>query len=166
VSAAASLLSRGIPMFFMGAESGEDQQFTIGEETRLDLDAYHVDPERSRLRAWWRELCLLHRDPSIQGPSPLDVRHADGQMLAFSRGERGDFFVVLNFGGWWGWRSLAELNLHDGTYRELWNSTWPAFAIGAEHEDEHTNGGRDARLTRSHWLHVPDYGAVVLQRLE
>ena len=36
-----------------------------------------------------------------------------------------------------------------GLYRELWNSTWPAFVV--ESEDEHTNGGRDARLHRGSW---------------
>jgi hypothetical protein len=56
------------------------------------------------------------------------------------------------------------LNLPGGEYRELWNSTWPAFAIVAEHEGEHTNGGRDARLQRHDGLHLPDYGAVILQR--
>lgn len=110
VAAAGTLMSRGIPLFFMGGESGVDKQF------------------------------------------------------AFSRGQNDDFFVLLNFGGWSGHKSLGELNLPSGEYCELWNSTWPAFAIQAEHEGEHTNDGRDARLSRQDWLHVPDYGAVILQR--
>jgi 1,4-alpha-glucan branching enzyme len=165
VAAAGTLLARGIPLFFMGAESGEDRQFTFGGSTRLDLDGYVADPDRTRLRAWWRELCWLHRNPGIQGPAPLDVRFAEGQLLGFTRGGNGDFFVLLNFGGWSGWHNLGHLNLPHGAYRELWNSTWPAFAIAGEHEDEHTNGGRETRLSRSDWLHVPDYGAVVLERV-
>jgi hypothetical protein len=67
---------------------------------------------------------------------------------------------LLNFGGWSGHKNLGQLNLPWGEYRELWNSTWPAFAIEAEREGEHTNGGRDARLDRGDWLHIPDYGAA------
>ena len=71
--------------------------------------------------------------------------------------------ILVNFGGWSGWKSLGELNLSDGVYHELWNSTWPAFTV--EGEGEHTNGGRNARLNRGSWLQVPDYGAVVLERI-
>jgi hypothetical protein len=69
---------------------------------------------------------------------------------------------VLNFGANAHWRSLAELNLPNGIYRELWNSTWPAFAV--EEEGEHGNGSRDAQLSRNEWLNIPDYGAVVLEK--
>jgi hypothetical protein len=91
---------------------------------------------------------LRRGNSAVQGPAPLDVRVAESQVLAFSRGECGDYFVLLNFGGWAGDRSLAQLDLPYGTNRELWNSTWPAFAIASENEGEHTNGGRDARLSR------------------
>lgn len=163
VAAAATLLSRGVPLYFMGAESGEDRQFQFGTSESLQLTEYLANPDRGRIRHWWRELANLRRNPCIQGPSPLDVRFAEDQLLAFSRGERAEFFVVLNFGGWAGQKSLASLNLPPGTYRELWNSSWPAFAIHAEHEQEHTNGGRDARLQRGHALNIPDYGVVILQ---
>ena len=167
VAAAGTLLSRGIPMFFMGAESGEDAQFQFGSGTPLDLDGYQASADRGRIRRGGACSAELRRgNPSIQGPAPLDVRFAEGQVLAFTRGERGDYFVLLNFGGWSGHDSLAHMNLPDGRYRELWNSTWPAFAIDAEGEGEHTNGGRDARLDRSMSLRVPDYGAVVLERAD
>ncbi|MGE0760832.1 MAG: methyltransferase domain-containing protein [Pirellulaceae bacterium] len=104
---------------------------------------------------------FLHRNANIQGPSPLAVHFAEEQLLAFSRGQNGDFFVVLNFGGWSGYKSLDEINLPSGGYRELWNSSWPAFAIEAEHEREHTNGGRDAHLSRHDGLHIR---AVILRR--
>jgi 1,4-alpha-glucan branching enzyme len=164
VAAAAALLSRGIPLFFMGAESGEDLQFGFGSSQSLNLAGYLANSDRKRIRAWWRELCWLHRDQSIQGPAPLHVCFADGQLLAFTRGANGDFFIVLNFGGWAGWKGLSELNLPSAAYRELWNSTWPAFAIHSENEGEHTNGGRDRWLTRENALQIPDYGAVILQR--
>jgi 1,4-alpha-glucan branching enzyme len=165
VAAAATLMSRGIPLFFMGAESGEDRQFQFGSAKTLDLNEYLSNSDRGRIRAWWRELCWLRRDPSIQGPAALKVCLAEDQLLAFTRGSNDDFYVLLNFGGWSGHRELSSLQLPFGTYRELWNSTWPAFAIRAEHEGEHTNGGRQARLGRHNWLNVPDYGAIILQRV-
>ena len=164
VAAAATLCSRGIPMYFMGAEAGEHEQFHFGRHTVLNLEHYLADPDRLRVRSWWRELNFFRRNPSIQGPSPLQVRFASDQLLAFSRGEGANYFVLLNFGGWAGSIPLWEMNLPDGSYRELWNSTWPAFAVHGEDEDEHPNGGRDARLNRSHALHVPDYGVVILER--
>lgn len=165
VAAAATLMSRGIPLFFMGGESGEDQQFHFGSPRALDLEEYLANADRGRIRAWWRELCWLRRNPSIQGPSPLTVCVAEDQLLGFTRGHAGDFYVLLNFGEWSGNRSLSSLNLPWGSYLELWNSTWPAFAIESEYEGEHTNGGRDVRLNRQHALQVPDYGAVILQRV-
>ncbi len=164
VAATASLLSRGMPLWFMGAESGESAQFTSHGNTALDLDGYLEDDFRGRVRAWWNVLCGLRRgNPKIQGPAPLAVHFAHEEMLVFSRGQGQELFVVLNFGPWNGWRLLAELNLPHGEYKELWNSTWPAFAV--ESEDEHTNGGRDARLHRGSWLQIPDYGAVILERV-
>ena len=164
VAAAATLLSRGIPLWFMGAESGESAQFTFAGTTALDLDGYLADDARGRVRAWWNVLCELRGGNSrIQGPAPLTVHYAAGETLAFSRGEGLEYFVVLNFGPWSGWRPLAELNLPHGHYKELWNSTWPAFAV--EWEDEHTNGGRDARLGRETWVQIPDYGAVILEKV-
>jgi 1,4-alpha-glucan branching enzyme len=164
VAAAATLLSRGIPLWFMGAESGESAQFTSSGNTGLDLDGYLEDDFRGRVRAWWNVLCDLRRGNSkIQGPSPLTVHYAEDETLAFSRGENQEYFLVLNFGSWSGWRPLSELNLAHGQYKKLWNSTWPAFAI--ESEDEHSNGGRDARLQQGSWLQIPDYGVVLLERI-
>jgi len=164
VAAVITLFSRGLPMWFMGAESGEWAQFTSSGQDALDLERYLSDDNCRRLRAWWNVLCELRRgNPKLQGPSPLQVHYAGGNRLAFSRGWGEEYFVVTNFGPWGGWSSLAELNLPHWTYRELWNSTWPAFAV--EGEDEHGNGGRSAHLSRHQWLNIPDYGAVILERI-
>jgi 1,4-alpha-glucan branching enzyme len=163
VAAAATLFSRGIPLWFMGAESGEWRQFRQGSNEVLDLDAYERDVAASRVRAWWNKLCGLRRgNPRIEGPAPLRVHYAQDGMLAFSRGEGGEWFVVLNFSDRAGERSLGALNLPDGEYRELLNSTWGPYQV--EWEDEHPNGGWDARLRRDVTLNVPDYGAVILER--
>lgn len=163
LAAAASILCRGVPMFFMGAEVGEHRQFRFGSTDTLDLNAYTASPTCMRVRAWWDACCRLRRSDRVKGPAPLAVHLVDGHLLAFSRGDAADLFVVLNFGDWAGHRPLWQLNLPAGTYRELWNSTWPAFAV--EGEDEHGNGGREARLRPDHDLHVPDYGVVVLERV-
>ena len=162
-AAAVALLSRGVPMMFMGEESGEWRQFLQGSAEALDLDSYLADENARRVRAWVNALLDLRANDSIKGPAPLAVTYAQDRILGLGRGQAGDYFAVVNFGPWSGWKPLAELNLPGGTYRELWNSTWPAFAVEAE--DEHTNGGRDARLDRGAWLQVPDYGAVVLERV-
>jgi 1,4-alpha-glucan branching enzyme len=165
VAAAATLFSRGVPMWFMGAEAGEWEQFSKDGSTTLDLDRYESDPSAQQLRNWWRDLCRLRRgNDRIQGPSPLRIQFADDQLLALTRGDGSDYFVVLNFGGWSGWRSLAELNLPDADYKELLNSTWGSYRVPVEGEDEHQNGGWQAHLTRGSWLNVPDYGVVVLER--
>ncbi len=164
VAAAVTILSRGIPLWFMGAESGESAQFFSNGSETLDLDNYMTDDARGRIRAWWKVLCdLRHGNPKIQGPAPLTVHFAENKILAFSRGKGMEFFVVLNFGYWSGWRPLTELNFPHGRYKELWNSTWPAFAV--ESEDEQSNGGRDARLQQRDWLQIPDYGVVILERV-
>ena len=163
VVAAATLFSRGIPLWFMGAESGEWQQFSQSSNDVLNLDAYERDVAASRVRAWWNKLCELRRgNDRIEGPSPLRVHHAQDGILAFSRGEGAEWFVVLNFSGRGGERSLAALNLPHGEYKELLNSTWGPYQV--EWEDEHPNGGWDARLRREFNLNVPDHGAVILER--
>ena len=163
VAACVALFSRGIPMCFMGGEAGEHRQFTQGSDEAVDLTSYESG-DRWRVVAWTNVLLDTRRgNNAIQGPSPLSIVYAQDEQLAWVRGDGQDYFIVVNFGGWSGWKSLSELNLPHSTYRELWNSTWPAFQV--EGEDEHTNGGRDARLHRGSHLHVPDYGAIVLERV-
>ena len=72
VAAAGTLLSRGIPMAFMGAEAGEDKQFEFGSSATLDLDGYLADPDRGRIRAWWRVLSDLRRTRSSDQRSRAD----------------------------------------------------------------------------------------------
>ncbi len=163
VAAAATLFGRGIPLWFMGAESGEWRQFRNDDRDALDLDHYQRDEAACRIRHWWNRLCELRRGNSgIEGPSPIRVHYAQDRMLAFSRGEGAEWFVVLNFGDRSGEIPLATLNLPDGEYKELLNSSWGPYQV--EWEDEHPNGGWDAHLRREYRLNVPDYGVVILQR--
>ncbi|MDU9047592.1 MAG: alpha-amylase family glycosyl hydrolase [Candidatus Electrothrix sp. Rat3] len=163
VAAGATLLGRGIPLSFMGSETGEWRQFPKGDDSALDLDHYERDTSACRLRNWWNRLAEIRfGNPRLEGPAPLRVTFAQEGMLAFTRGEGNDLFVLLNFGHRADWHSLTELNLPDGEYKELVNSTWGPYQV--EGEDEHGNGGWDAHLHRGSWLHIPDYGVVVLER--
>jgi 1,4-alpha-glucan branching enzyme len=165
VAAATTLLGRGIPMWFMGAESGEWRQFSKDSDEPLDLDGYERDDSAGRVRSWWNALCALRRGNSkLQGPAPLAIHHADDGLLVFSRGQGAELFVVANFGARSHARLLAELNLPFARYRERLNSTWSDYRVTSEGEDLHDNGGDAARLSRQHWLQVPDYGVVVLER--
>ncbi len=165
VAAAATLLSRGIPMWFMGAESGEWRQFSKDGNSTLDLDFYERDESAIHIRNWWNRLAELRRgNTRIEGPSPIRVHYAQDRRLALSRGDAQDIFAILNFGDWTGWQPLAELNLPAGTYKELLNSTWGDYRIASEGEVEISNGGWDAYLDRSVWLRIPPYGVVILER--
>lgn len=164
VAAAASLFSRGIPLWFMGAESGEWRQFGKDTTETLDLDGYERELAAVRLRAWWNRLCELRRGNNrIEGPAPVRVHYAHDGLIAFSRGEAADLFVVLNFSDRGGERPLALLNLPPGEYLERLNSTWPDYQV--EWEDEHPNGGWAARLRREYNVNVPDNGVIVLERV-
>lgn len=161
VAAAVTLCSRGIPMWFMGAEAGEHRQFLFSRSDTLDLDGYDTDLTARHVRSWWRALADLRRGhPAIVGPAPLTVHLAQQQLIVFSRGDGHDFVVVANFGGWSGWVPLAGLRVPPLGYRERLNSTWEPFAV--EDEDAHVNA--DPRLGADDWLHVPDYGVVILER--
>lgn len=164
VAGAATLLSRGIPMWFMGCESAEWAQFAKGGNISLDLDRYENDPDITRVRQWRNRLCELRRGNNrLQGPSPVTINFAQDSMLAFSRGEGADIFVLLNFGSWSGWKPMSEFNLPDGNYRELLNSTWDDFRVRCENEDPHYSGW-EATFNRGSWMNIPDYGAVVLEK--
>jgi 1,4-alpha-glucan branching enzyme len=161
VAATATMFSRGIPMIFMGEESGETGQFYQNSEEPLDLNHYEHDINKQRVRDWWKTLLNLRRgNPVIQGPSPLDVHYVDGSVIAFSRGDGKNYFVVLNFGDKEISQNLGVMNLPEGGYQELWNSTYPAFQV--EWENEFRNWGT---LHRDNSINIPDNGAVVLERV-
>ncbi|HET7542326.1 MAG TPA: alpha amylase C-terminal domain-containing protein, partial [Polyangiaceae bacterium] len=162
VAAAATLFARGLPMWFMGSEYGEYRQFRKDSRGPITL---HPDGDQARVRRWWDRLCELRRGNSrVQGPAPIDVKYAQDRMLAFTRGDNADLFVLLNFSPWEGQRSLAELNLPSGEYKELLNSTWGEYQISSEGEQDRSNGGWDARLIRDYTLNIPAYSALVLER--
>ena len=151
----------GRPYRFMFYSPSLEDAWEDKEAVRTVLLA--EDGAVRHMRNWWNRLTEIRRDNSrLEGPAPLRVTFAQEGMLAFTRGEGNDLFILLNFSPWAGWRSLMDLNLPDGDCKELLNSTWGSYRV--EGEDEHSNGGWDTHLYQGQWLHIPDYGVVVLER--
>lgn len=167
---AASLLAMGIPMLFMGEEAGEDHPFLFGlddlenEACYLRLDRYETpDADEHRVLAWYQSLMGLRNNPAngLRGNDRQDARWGH-KTLAFTRAQ-GRFFVVATFGTPDTWQDSGWLGLPGGSaYKEIFNSSWPAFQV--EFEPEATNGGYDAWIWSGQPLHLPSIGAVVLER--
>lgn len=174
IAAAGTILGRGIPMIFMGQEAGEEMQFGqdnkkleeynpgTGDtwwDDRLNLNAYKDDPGRSRVRGWYQRMFEIRRNDATSFAWPdITVTHVhhDNGVVAFTR-DGGKYLIVLNFRG----NSWPLYDVHvSGRYRELANTSWPAFNLGGYEE-------RTRRGDQAHEIHevpVPAYGAVILRR--
>ncbi len=178
LSATATILGRGIPMVFMGQESGEMMQFGQDDgklparspgaydpgtghtwwDDRLPLSDYEAD-DRRKVRDWLAKMFDIRR-ASLNRLSEGDIQishvHNNDGIVAFTRDE-GKYLIVLNFKG------QAWDNYYvgvSGKYKELANTSWPAFNLGAS--SEKTRGG-DRSYSIS-GVHIPAYGGVVLLR--
>ena len=179
LSATATILSRGIPMIFMGQESGEAIQFGQDDgklpvndpgaydpgtgqtwwDDRLPLNQYESDPGRTKVRQWFQKMFDIRRgSPNSFAEGDIQITHVnnDDGIIAFVR-EHGKYLIVLNF------KNKAWDNYYvgvSGRYQELANTSWPVFNLGASHEK--TRGGDIAHDIGG--VHIPAYGAVVLVR--
>ena len=83
--------------------------------------------------------------------------------VAYTCGAGQKLFTVVTFGTPDQQQDSSWLGLPIGAaYKEIFNSSWPAFQV--EFEQEHTNGGYDAQIYSGQILNLPYVGAVVLQR--
>lgn len=174
IAAAGTVCGRGIPMIFMGQESGESMQFGQDDDRlrndnpgtghtwwddRLDLNLYESDAGRRKVRDWYRRIFDLRRaDPQSLAISPIEITHLhdDNGVAAFTR-DGGRYLIVMNFKR----NSWDRYNVGvSGKYRELANSSWPAFNLGAT--AERTRGGDQSFQISD--VPVPAYGVVVLKR--
>ena len=164
-AAAVVWLSRGLKLMFMGEEAGESRQFFQGSDEVLDLNSYLENEAFRNVRTWVNALLELHSSDKIHGQSPLAVVHASEQegLLAWTRGDGGEYFAVVNFKDELCNKPLVDLNLPDHTYSEHLNSTRPEFQV--ESETEFTNAGTNGGIGKGDSLKVPPIGAVVLKRL-
>lgn len=168
VAAAMTIFSRGIPMIFMGQEGGEWIQFgqdghpdSTGSwwDHHLNLTAYETMPYQQKILRWYRRMFEIRRE-NMQAFSQGNIRichiHNDNGVVAFTRDED-KFVIVLNFGPstWWHYDVGVS-----GQYKELANTSWPAFNIWnfieASRQGWHHHPIHD--------VHIPAYGAVVLER--
>jgi len=161
VAAAGTLLARGIPMVFMGQESGEREQFKIDHnDKRLPLNDYETDSGRTKVREWYARMMEIRKnDPTSFAWPNIQITHIhDGNgVIAFTRND-GKYLVVLNFKGK-GWDQY-KVGV-SGRYRELANTSWPKFNVGGVLE---RSRGGDQALPVDDGISIPPYGAVVLRR--
>lgn len=174
VAAAGTALSRGIPMMFMGQESGEWMQFGQDDgklrdynpgtghtwwDDRLDLGAYESDAGRKKVRGWYRKMVQIRKeDPEGFAWPGIAITHIHDEngVAAFTRGQ-GKYLIVLNFKG----NSWDSYNVGvSGKYRELANTSWPEFNLGGY--AERSRGGASAQSITE--VPIPAYGAVILKR--
>jgi 1,4-alpha-glucan branching enzyme len=165
---ALTLLSNGVPMLFMGQETGETEAFWFDNSVPA-LNPQDADKppatDSTRVLAWFRQLMGLRNDPvqGLRGDANYQVMRTGFRTIAFTCGRDQSLFVVVTFGTPDQRQDSSWLGLPSGiTYKEIFNSSWPAFKV--EFEPEHTNGGYDARVYSGQILQLPFMGAVVLQR--
>jgi 1,4-alpha-glucan branching enzyme len=160
----AAILAKGIPMLFMGQESGEDQPFHFGLEHYLRLNDYEDSGhEMHRIYTWFQAMMGLRNNPHNGFRGDDDQSVTTGQKtLAFTRGW-GQFFVICTFGTPDTQQNVGWLGLPPSTpYKEVFNSTWPAYQVDGE--SERSNGGYNAQIYSGHVINLPYMGAVVLER--
>lgn len=167
---AVALLSKGIPMLFMGEEAGEDHPFAFNmralgaQEAYLDLQHY-VDPAtpNSHVLHWFNDLMGLRRNTAnglVNDDRPFIGKGR--KTVAFTRAD-GRFFVIATFGTPDTVQNLGGLGLpRDGFYKEIFNSTWAQYAVPKEGPVD--NHGYDAALHAWDNVNVPPIGAIVLER--
>lgn len=162
VGMAGAQLGRGIPMSFMGFESGEWLQFKIDEgDVRLDVDGYEdeTNTARQKLIGWFvrlNEIRALDPQALAQGDSTLLHANDGNKVIAFSR-DGGRYVIAMNLSDSPYFNYSVGIS---GRYRELANTSWPAFNISGV--TEATRGGDAAQDISS--LHIPANGAVILVR--
>ena len=159
-------------MLFMGQEYGETIPFIFfqnnsGTPPALNPQTYAgaAAGYNGSVLAWFRQVMGLRNDSSqgLQGDANYQVVATGTRTVAFTCGVNQCLFAVVTFGTPNNRQDSGWLGLPAGSaYKEIFNSSWPAFAV--ESETEQTNGGYDARITSGQILNLPFAGAVVLQR--
>ncbi len=164
-----TLLSNGIPMLFMGQEVGEIVAFSFTDNDQwINPQSYDVPPasDNTRVLDWFRQIMGLRNDPSkgLQGDSNYQVVATGNLTVAFTCGSSQSLFTVVTFGTPNQQQNSAWLGLpSNGLFKEIFNSSWPAFQV--EFEQEQTNGGYSAQIQSGQILNLPFIGAIVLQRI-
>jgi 1,4-alpha-glucan branching enzyme len=165
-----AVLARGIPMLFMGQEVGEMRPFSFDNNGPVVNPQDHdfapgSATDQTRVLFWFRSLIGLRNDPAkgLRGNDSIQVVSTGRRTLAFTCGSWQSIFVVATFGTPDQAQDSSWLGLPGGSaYKEIFNSSWPAFQV--ESEPEHSNGSYDARISSGQILYLPFVGAIVLER--
>jgi 1,4-alpha-glucan branching enzyme len=164
ISGAGTLMSRGIPMVFMGQEAGELRQFYIDawdEADKLDLNDYESNEGRQKILRWFQKMNKIRSDDLTnlaKGDVYIHHIHDINGVFAFTRAN-GKYLIVLNFLG----KSWENYNVGvSGRYIELANTSWPIYNLN--NYPFRSRGGEQAHDISD--LHIPAYGAVVLKRVD
>ena len=168
-----ALLAEGVPMLFQGSEAGEDTDFfpafnRVDDRAKPEFFARlaiyeDLGDDRNRILAWFRDLIGLRNNPGnrLQGNDNQTVGRGNNT-LAFARAG-GRFFIVATFNTPDQAQNLGWLGLPgNATYKEIFNSSWPAYRAGQE--PERANGGYMAVLDSNSIVNLPPVGAIVLER--
>jgi 1,4-alpha-glucan branching enzyme len=164
------LFSNGVPMLFMGQEVAETRFFSFDNNGPVTNPQDHDLPpgaatDQTRVLAWFRSLLGMRNDgyKGLRGDSNVMNIRMGHRTIAFSCGYGGSLFVVVTMGTTNQRQDSSWLGLPaGGTYKEIFNSSWPDFQV--EFESQQSNGGYDARISTGAILNLPYIGAVVLER--
>ena len=121
--------------------------------------------DNTRVFYWFRALMGLRNDASkgLRGGDTFQVVRTGRRTVAFTCGAWQRLFVIVTFGTSDQCQDSSWLGLPGGAvFKEIFNSSWPAFQV--ESEQEHSNGGYNARISSGQILNLPFIGAVVLER--
>jgi 1,4-alpha-glucan branching enzyme len=167
VACGLTLLSAGIPMFFMGAEVGFQQDYTynafIGQ--REDFLGYRKS-QGAGLFHFYQDLIRLRREHDALRSSGIDVlyTHNEHRVIAFRRWDgREDLLVIasLNDRPFDNGYRMSSSRLPDGAWRELFNSDsvlYGGWNTGNGGEDIRSAGGSIEAV-------VPASGFLVLRKM-
>src|SRR5205085_2471707 len=145
----ATLLSNGVPMLFMGQEVGETRFFSFDNvRPAINPQVHDLPPgaetDNTHVLSWFRSLMGLRNDPGkgLRGNANAQVVQTGRRTVAFTCGASRQLFVICTFGTENQQQDSSWLGLPDGgAYKEIFNSSWPAFQV--ELEAERANGGYD-----------------------
>jgi len=165
VAAGLTILSPGVPMFFMGEEVGAQEPYRYSDwiQHREDFLALKRGPG-ARLYAYYRDLVdLRRRNDAIQSPNIAIVHvHDANRVIAFRRWLGADDFLVVASlnnaafaNGYW----LASEAIADGSWIEVLNSDADVYG-GANVCNPETRASSGGRIE----VRIPTSGIAVFQR--
>jgi len=160
ISITATLLSRGIPMIFMGQEGAEETPFDINAwSDRIPIEKYETDSYITPLLKWNSDVFMLRKkDSSSFSSGDIKITHIydDNGVAVFTR-DNSKYVVVLNFKG-------TQFENYDigvkGNYKEVMNSDSSEYKLG---DAGSCSNGSGVTIDISS-ICIPQYGVVIFRK--